>query len=128
MSRFQVYKKGTSEQLIVKCVGILSAALAIGTTVFIFVTIGNWQQYTSHQNPPGDILKMLMALTAVWAIAPPVWFWIEYWWLFRAQDHSDGSALEYFKTGQDNSKAVWAAFVLVLGALLTSLANATSSC
>jgi len=51
-----------------------------------------------------------------WVIAPPIWFSIEYFLLFKGKgaDH----VFESFKYGQDVSAKSWIAFVVILTAIL----------
>ncbi|MFO1351086.1 MAG: hypothetical protein U1F68_10610 [Gammaproteobacteria bacterium] len=49
---------------------------------------------------------------AFWTIAPPLWFFIEYFWLFKR--FSDPDKLELFKHGQQVSASIWAGVVAFL--------------
>ncbi|MEM1178347.1 MAG: hypothetical protein AAGM22_08390 [Acidobacteriota bacterium] len=60
----------------------------------------------------------LLGAIGVWTIVPPVWFWGEYFFLYRK--HGKPGTLDLFKYGQQVSGAVWLAVL----ALLTILANA----
>src|SRR4051812_22458663 len=41
-----------------------------------------------------------------WAIWPPIWFWLEYFFIYRVWGKP--GSLELFKYGQDVAKAIWA--------------------
>ena len=55
---------------------------------------------------------------AGWIIGPPIWFWIEYFIIYRR--YGDPRAFESYKFGQQISVAIWAGLAL----LLVGLANA----
>lgn len=55
-----------------------------------------------------------------WALAPPIWFFFEYFYYFPKHGKSDAS-LESLSAAQDVSARVWAAFLAVLAAILTKL-------
>ncbi len=62
--------------------------------------------------------RTLSLLLVFWAIAPPVWFWFEFHYLYRecaAQDSFD-----YFKYSQQVSVAIWAGVVFCITALLAN--------
>ena len=54
----------------------------------------------------------------VWAVAPPIWFWYEYFYIYRK--YAKPGTLEVFKHGQDVSKAIWAGVLAGLLALAAS--------
>jgi hypothetical protein len=51
---------------------------------------------------------------AIWVIGPPVWFWIEYFYLFRVWGKAD--KFDEFKHGQDLSAKIWLGIVALLTA------------
>jgi hypothetical protein len=74
---------------------------------------------------------LLYVFIGIWAVAPPVWFWCEYFFVYRA--HGEQGTLELFKYGQDLSKAIWAAVLAGLIAFAASDAvkpstNVASDC
>jgi hypothetical protein len=51
----------------------------------------------------------------IWILAPPIWFWIEYFFVYGKEDATkDKPALEAFKYGQDQASKIWLALVTVL--------------
>jgi len=62
----------------------------------------------------------------MWALAPPIWFFCEYYLLFNTQ-FSDGDDENYerkferFKHGQDVARNMWAATGILLGLLYSTL-------
>ena len=46
---------------------------------------------------------------AFWTLGPPIWFWFEYFWLFKS--FGDPAKLEEFKHGQQVSASIWAGVV-----------------
>src|SRR5262249_35340456 len=55
---------------------------------------------------------------AFWAVAPPVWFWCEYFFLYRKYGNPD--TLELFKHGQQVAVAIWAGVTISLAAFTAS--------
>lgn len=64
-------------------------------------------------------LELIVILAVVWAVAPPVYFWYEYHFVYRRYE-PDLSAFEQFKYGQQVSIAIWAGVAIALGALASS--------
>jgi outer membrane protein OmpA-like peptidoglycan-associated protein len=62
--------------------------------------------------------RLLYALAAIWAVAPPAWFWFEYFYLYRPLGNPE--AFEQFKYGQQVAVAIWAGVALALFAYLSS--------
>ncbi len=95
---FQIYTKDTFA--IVRIVGVVTAIAAAITIVAIGILL------------QCDKPKLLIALALVWSVIPPIWFWYEFYFLYR----NNGNLEEFdkFKYGQELSKAIW----LGLGAAL----------
>lgn len=66
-----------------------------------------------HQTWP--MVKLVQAGVAIfWIVAPPVWFWIEYFYVnwsnyLSWKGKSDAEKFERFKYGQDISSKIWLA-------------------
>ena len=60
----------------------------------------------------------LYILGAIWAVAPPVWFWYEYFYVYRSS--GDPSGFEQFKYGQQVAIAIWAGVALTLFGYVSS--------
>lgn len=58
-------------------------------------------------------------LAAAWAILPPIWFWWEYFGMYRTT-HSNKGTWELFKHGQQLGVAVWAGIAASIGAFALS--------
>jgi Na+/melibiose symporter-like transporter len=65
-----------------------------------------------------DRTALLYCTIGLWAIVPPLWFWFEYFWLYRRYGEPD--TVELFKYGQDLSKAIWAGGLAALIAFAAS--------
>jgi hypothetical protein len=63
-------------------------------------------------------LGVICIAGAAWAILPPVWFWYEYFYLFRVRGNP--AAFEQFRYGQQLAIAIWAGVGLALFALANS--------
>ncbi|MCE9611365.1 MAG: hypothetical protein K8R23_14310 [Chthoniobacter sp.] len=88
--------------------GITSAAVFVATLVFAF----RWQGIalaTPRQK------KWAKAALAIWLVGPPVWFWFEYFWVFK--DYGDFAQFEHFKYGQEQAAKIWAGTLVFLYAV-----------
>jgi uncharacterized membrane-anchored protein len=68
--------------------------------------------------------EWLLILGLVWAVGAPIWFWLEYYCIFRksaAYEEKDASAETHFKYGQDLSKNVWLGMVVVIFAAISAV-------
>jgi hypothetical protein len=69
-------------------------------------------------NPPIEQKKWAGKMLMLWVLLPPIWFWAEYWLLFRHDKNCQSPGkLEQFKFAVELSKNVWLALVVLLGAL-----------
>jgi len=61
-------------------------------------------------------VKVYQAIVlGAWTLLPPIWFWYEYFFLFRdAFPKANSDELDQFKYGQDFSSKIWLAAVSVL--------------
>ena len=57
-------------------------------------------------------------MAGFWLIAAPLWFWYEYFFLYR--EHGEPDSFELFKHGQQISAAIWAGFAACLVAFAAS--------
>lgn len=57
-----------------------------------------------------------LALLAAWTLLPPLWFWFEYFYLYKP--FAPAGTFEAFKYGQDISAKIWAAIVAVITAVM----------
>jgi hypothetical protein len=75
--------------------------LAVAAVVFMVYSIGvmvcAW-----HARRVG----VLYWTIGVWALAPPIWFWWEFFYIYNVPDQK--VTLDTFKYSQDVSKAIWA--------------------
>jgi hypothetical protein len=78
------------------------AITAIGTLAAIYCL--RWAVWAATNDPQHQQATARMII-AVWAIVPPVWFLLEYLFLYP----KSGRDFNEFKYGQDLSKAVWLA-------------------
>lgn len=85
----------------VRIVGIVAAGALLWTLCHLRTA------QTKRQSP-----RHLPVLIALWAILPPVWFWIEYFFIYRL--NGVPGTLEFFKYGQQTAAAIWAGTLAVL--------------
>jgi len=62
-------------------------------------------------------------LGGLWAILPPIWFWFQFFVLFKPQNDLETGEkqkrdFEHFKHGQQITAAIWAGLVAVIAARL----------
>ena len=58
-------------------------------------------------------VKVLQAvLLVIWIVGPPVWFWYEFFYLYKRANNPED--WDRFKHGQDQSAKIWLALVTVL--------------
>ena len=95
-------------RIIVAAVGMFSA-IALACT--LSAAIRAWED-----GPSG--LTTIYIFAAGWAVVPPIWFWIEFFWIYDA--YGRPNSLERFRYGQQVSVAIWAGVTLSLAGLATS--------
>lgn len=98
-----IYSKRPKRVLAAAIAGV---ALLLVTPVFAVIA---W-----HQKDP----TRLYILGAVWAVAPPVWFWYEFFFLYRVR--GDPAGFEQFKHGQQVAVAIWAGVAIATFAFASS--------
>lgn len=101
-----IYADGSAPQLILVGVTVLSL---IAVVVTLFLVRSAWRNRDR---------TYVYAAGAFWAIAPPVWFWLEYELIYRTW--GDADAFEYFKYGQQVVVSIWAGVTLFLFAVSQS--------
>jgi hypothetical protein len=104
-----IYLRDSKQQKIVHVVTIVSAILATltaGAVVYIL-----W-------NRPPHIEGLVAGLAASWGDWPRIWFFYDYFWLYRAAAAPD--SFDLFKHGQQTAIAIWAGISLALGGLASS--------
>ena len=97
--RSRIYKNNTP--ILITYVVTLLAFLGI---LFIGALL-----YTLGDDVRSSTLKNILLVTAT---VPPIWFWIEYFVLFRKWGLVD--SIEHFKYAQQLSAAVWAGVLVML--------------
>jgi uncharacterized membrane protein len=60
------------------------------------------------------------SLAAAWLIGAPLWFWYEYFFIYRAVGGGQQDSFEFFKHGQQLAAAIWAGLAASLGAFAAS--------
>jgi hypothetical protein len=86
-------------------VAVIGSAVLIGLTL-VLLPFG-------YQHPWNRIKTMQMVLACGWAILPPAWFAMEYFWLWprilkTVKVTDEKTEFDYFKYGQDLMTKVWA--------------------
>lgn len=60
----------------------------------------------------------LPVLIFAWTVFPPLWFWYEYFFLFKTfGKHENPHAFDLFKHGQQTSRAIWAGVLACMAAI-----------
>lgn len=86
--------------------GVIAVGAAIFSLHYAYVAWTCWQ------------VEKIYPWLIGWMIGTPVWFWIEYFVVFRKFGNSD--AFDSFKHGQQLSLAIWAGLALFLNGLIGS--------
>ncbi|HEX7158675.1 MAG TPA: hypothetical protein VF214_06660 [Edaphobacter sp.] len=64
---------------------------------------------------PRDWAKVAQAVVlGIWVIAPPIWFWYEYFFLYPDTNITPKPSLDEFKHGQEQASKIWLALVTLL--------------
>jgi hypothetical protein len=88
-----------SHKIAVRIFGGLSTVLVLLTIVWAL-----WEPIVLAERTKGLIV-------GIWVLVPPLWFWIEYHFLYRKLEGAD---FERFKYGQELSRNLWVAIAAVL--------------
>ena len=56
-------------------------------------------------------------LIVVWVLVPPIWFWLEYFGIWRYEAEGARQELEELKYGQELAAKIWLAAITALGIL-----------
>ena len=91
---------------------IVFACAILGVTL-VGATLGA----AHHSLCSKDVLQLYIAI-AVWAVAPPVWFWLEYFAIFLRWGKPE--SFDLFKYGQQVAAGIWAGVLAVLLAFAAS--------
>jgi hypothetical protein len=81
---------------------VLDAIVALGTIIALFVIL--WQFGVSGTEHLEERMLRLKMLGAFWALAPPLWFFLDWWWY---KGPGEGAAYDHFKVSQDRAKDIW---------------------
>ena len=106
-----IYRENSPAQLKVHKAGKFAAALA-AICVFYSLVAAVWA--------PARCQIISGGMAAIWAVGAPVWFWYEYYFIYRGDDGGMPDSFEYFKQGQQTAIAIWAGLSAALGAFAIS--------
>jgi hypothetical protein len=98
--------------------GWAACVFAIAT----FIVIG-WGTHCYLPNHREDLKTLVLPFLALWTIAPPMFFWFDYfvlWHLEKMHKTSQFADLSEFKHGQELSRNLWLAIVAILAAIYAS--------
>lgn len=104
----RVYPAATSRWIAM--LGILAVLFLLGCTVFGFLTLPN-----DANSIPCKCWKVFTL--SLWILGVPIWFAVEYQFIYRKCRRNFPSSFEHFKHHQDLISKVW----LACGTLLTAL-------
>lgn len=96
---------------------MLKIFVIIISTILVVITF----RMTNSAIKNNDV-KGIQFLFCCWVILPPLWFSLEYFFLYR-RDYYPNYNLEQFKYGQEISRNMWIAGSTVLGFILNSMVN-----
>ncbi|GAA0852822.1 hypothetical protein [Aliiglaciecola litoralis] len=88
--------------------------MIFGAAVFIgFFCCAVW--LNAHRG--AEHKDMAYMIGTFWVIGPPVWFFIEYFFIFRR--FGNPQAKEELKRGQELASKIWAGVIIILTAIFT---------
>jgi hypothetical protein len=90
-----IYPRGS------KSLKIVSAVIWTSAVLLVFSVPACWISFLK------GFKEFVYIFAAFWSIVPPIWFWYEFFWLYRVDGNPD--TFELFKYGQDLGKAIWVA-------------------
>jgi len=106
--RIPIYDEGTNGARYVRIAGWVSALAMVVTFLVVIVA---WNE------GPSWALAMYVSV-AFWGTVPAVWFWYEYFFLYRRFGAED--TFDLFRHGQQTAIAIWAGVTLSLVAIASS--------
>jgi hypothetical protein len=94
---------------------IFGCVAVVALVVSLWIARYGWGKKLSD----GDSIKVWQAaIVAGWLVLPPLYFWMEYFWLYKPTlAAAAASDLELFKYGQDVSSKIWIAVTSALALL-----------
>ncbi len=106
----------------VAIMGIASALFTLGVAIWAITDIVQAAPTSGEGEtlPAPYSYRVLILLAIFWAVAPPCWFWIEYWKLYVPNGDGSDAAFAQFKHNQSLSTAIWAGILLLLGVLIST--------
>ena len=104
----KITKSPEQSRPIRRVVGVVSGILAAASLAF--GRCGFAQKFEEKRNWAGYTQAIVLA---AWIVLPPVWFWIEYYFVYRVHAYP-GENREDFKYGQDQAAKIWLALVTAL--------------
>jgi hypothetical protein len=106
-----IYADNSDAQRAVHKAGKFAASFALLCACWVLLSVA----YT-----PARSQLVSGALAAAWAVGAPIWFWYEYYFIYRAAGGGLKDSFEYFKHGQQTAIAIWAGLAASLGAFTVS--------
>lgn len=71
-----------------------------------------------YDAPPCALPEELFLLAALWGVLPPLWWWVEFFYIFPR--HHTAEKFELLKHGAQASLAIWAPIAVALAAYSSS--------
>jgi hypothetical protein len=118
-----IYQPGWQKSSM-KVAGWISALLAITTAAIVVRTLTNLAAFgiiddvITLLHLPENHAGRIALLAGCWAVFPPIWFFFEYFWLYRGA--AEKNSFDLFKHGQQTAIAIWAGVSVALGGLAVS--------
>lgn len=106
-----IYASGSTAQRDVRIAGTVAGSIAL---VFIVICV------VMTALPSMRSQGVAGALAVIWLIGAPLWFWYEYFYIYRAIGGGQQDSFEFFKHGQQLAAAIWAGLAASLGAFAAS--------
>ena len=95
---------------------VVSVALVVGSVVSILTDWAPWGYVDRKAAAHLNVLDIVIYM--VWSLAPPIWFFLEYNYIFPDERKKDSTAREDLKYTQELGGKMWASLLVVLSVLL----------
>jgi hypothetical protein len=88
--------------------------MGFGMVIFVLFILSAWYVY-NYRGKEYELYALLIG--GFWVVGPPVWFFIEHFYLFRR--FGDPGQYDQLKREQELATKIWAGVIIVLAALYT---------
>mgnify|MGYP001604867709 CR=1 FL=1 len=106
-----IYRQGSRAQRKVLLAGVVAGLFALLCACWVLISV---------ICEPIRSQRISGGLAAMWAVGAPLWFWYEYFYIYRARGGGLADSFDQFKHGQQTAVAIWAGLTVSLTAFAAS--------